>query len=59
MNIPELMGFEPVPIMQQEGPTSPLHETVTITDSVNGEKKDNKFLLYLLLAIPVYYIISN
>lgn len=54
----ELMGFEPVPIMPQVGPNAPLHETVNVVTKIE-EKKDNKFLWYLLLAVPAYYFMAK
>lgn len=61
----EFMGFEPVPIMPQNGGiTSPLDEKVIITETIDsgftkGLQANKTMLAYLLLAIPVYFILKN
>lgn len=66
MNISsEFMGFEPVPIMPQNGGvTSPLDEVVIITDTqgsgfTKGLPANKTIIMYLLLAIPAYFILKN
>lgn len=51
------MGFEPVPIISQGHPSSPLQETVNV--DTQEKEKGNGMLIYLLLAIPAYYLLTN